>query len=389
MARRKSGRRTRGSGYAQRARNGTWTAFFPKRPSGYLVRRGFDRRQDAEAWLDALAARQAHKEDVRSGQQTVGAYMDAWLARATKEREWKVKTVADVAWKLGYVKPYLADHALADILPDGIDTMLDDLGAALAETTTRQIRNYLYQVFESAVARRYITFNPVIKPERRKKARQRTPERLSAPQAARLLREAERSFYAAAWWLIVCCGLRAGEICGLRRSDLDLDRAVLTVAQEVTDVRGRPVRDLPKGDKVLPVPFPRALVPALRAHLAALTTRAAQGTRKGYWQEHQLVFPGRGGRPMNPTSLRHALSRLTAAAKLPPVTTHMLRHTCGGLLISAGAPENIIGGILRHGPKTITGHYAPPDVEVMRPWVERVYAAITGDGNYEQVQREA
>jgi hypothetical protein len=54
----------------------------------------------------------------------------------------------------------------------------------------------------------------------------------------------------------------------------------------------------------------------------------------------------------------------------------MLRHTCGGLLILAGAPENIIGGILRHGPRTITGHYAPPPVEVMRPWVEQVYAAV-------------
>jgi integrase len=305
--------------------------------------------------------------------------MSAWATRAAKERDWKAKTIADVQWKLAYVTPYIGDQALADVLPDDIDAMMDELGKALAETTTRQIRNYLYQVFESAVKRRYITYNPVIKPERRKKAKQRAPQRLSAPQTAVLLRQAEGTFYALAWWLIVCCGLRAGEMCGLRRSDIDLDNAILTVAQEYTDVRGTSTQDLPKGDKVLSIPFPRALVPFLRLHLAALTRRAAQGIQKGYWKEHQLVFPGRGGRPLNPTSLRHALTRLTDAARLPPVTTHMLRHTCGGLLILAGAPENIIGGILRHGPRNITGHYAPPPIAVMRPWVEQVYGMVAGE----------
>jgi len=392
MARRKKPeqrqRRKRGTGYAGQAKNGTWTAFFPKHPKGWHTRRGFDRREDAEAWCDSLVARQQAREDITSGQQHVKPYLSVWATRAAKERGWKAKTIADVEWKLAYVTPYIGDMVLADVLPHDIDSMMDELERSLAETTTRQIRNYLYQVFESAVKRRYITFNPVIKPERRRRAKQREPERLSAPQTAVLLRAAAPSFHALAWWLIVCCGLRAGEICGLRRSDIDLDAAVLMVAQEYTDVRGTATQDLPKGDKVLPVPFPRALVPLLRAHMAALTRRAAQGIAKGYWQEHQLVFPGRGGRPMNPTSLRHALTRLTTACKLPPVTTHMLRHTCGGLLIAAGAPENIIGGILRHGPRTITGHYAPPQVDVMRPWVEAVYVTLAGELE-EQARKEA
>lgn len=388
MARRKQReRRKRGTGYAGQAKNGTWTAFFPKHPDGWHVRRGFDTRATAEAWLDSLVKRQEQKEDIAHGQQRVGTYMDAWKVREKRERDWKAKTVADIDWKLGYVKPYIGDMVLADVMPDHIDTMLDELSVSLAETTVRQIRNYLYQVFESAVKRRYITYNPVIKPERRKRPKQREPQRLSPSQTALLLRK-DTSFYALAWWLIVCCGLRAGEICGLRRSDVDLDRAILTVAQEYTDVRGTSTQDLPKGDKVLSVPFPHALTPTIRQHFKALTRRAAQGVKKGYWQEHQLVFPGRGGRPMNPTSLRHTLKRLTDTCNLPPVTTHMLRHTCGGLLLSVGAPENIIGAVLRHGPRNITGHYAPPNVEIMRPWIEKVYGVLAGEVD-EQVKKEA
>lgn len=315
--------------------------------------------------------------------------METWVARSAQERDWKAKTVADVRWKISYVRPFIGDAVLVDVLPDHVDVIWDTLRKDLAETTVRQIRNYLWQAFEEARQRRYITFNPVLKPPRRKRPKQKPPQRLSASQAALLIREAETSFYALAWWLICCLGLRAGEVCGLRWGDLDLDTAMLTIAQEYTDVRGVPTQDLPKNDKVRTLPFPRALVPLFRLHLRVYTSRASQGQQKGYWKEHGLVFPGMGGRPMNPTSLRHQLKKLTDACKLPPITTHMLRHTAGGLLIGLGAPENIIGGILGHGPRNITTHYAPPPVEVMRPWVEQVYGLISGEVEKERAKREA
>ena len=53
MAKRRK-RRAPGSGYAQPAANKTWIAFFPKVGGGYHVRRGFDTRAVAEAWLDSL-----------------------------------------------------------------------------------------------------------------------------------------------------------------------------------------------------------------------------------------------------------------------------------------------------------------------------------------------
>ena len=387
MARHK--RRKPGSGYTTQAPNKTWSAFFPKRGSGYHVRKGFSTRALAEAWLDSLLKQRVEKVDVAKGQTQTGEWIDKWIERSARERGWKAKMLADVLYKLGYVKPYVGDHVLADVLPDHIDTMLDELARDLAENTIRQIRNYLFQVFESAVKRRYITFNPVIKPERRKKARQKEPERLSAAMAAMLLHAADETFYGLAWWLIVCCGLRAGEVCGLRRSDIDLNLAALHIDQEYTDLRGRPHRDLPKGDKQRVVPFPRALAVLITAHFTVLTQRAARGMRAGTWQEHQLVFPGRSGRPMNPTSLRHMLKRLTDHAALPPIVTHNLRHTCSGLLHTLGAPQDIIGGLLGHGPRTITGHYAPPDIETMRPWVEQAYRLLAGEVEKAKAKQEA
>lgn len=376
MAKKRRSRRAPGTGYAAEAANGTWTGYFPKLGDGYHVRRGFDTRAAAEAWCDSLLKQRNEKLDVGKGQHTVAARIDAWAAREEHERGWKAKTAADVAFRLGYVKPYLGAMTLADVMPDHVDAMLGELRKDLAESSIRHIRNYLWQVFEDAVRRRHITYNPVLKPQRRKRVKQKEPQRLGAAQAAILAQTAAGSFYAVAWWLLICLGLRAGEVCGLRRGDVDLVAGTITIAQEVTDLRGKAHKDAPKNDKVRTLPLPRALVALLAAHLELLTKRAAKGTRAGTWQEHGLVFPGKSGRPMNPTSLRHALKRLTTAASLPPVTTHQLRHTAGALFTDAGCPEDVRAAILGHATATITRHYSPPSVETMRPWVERVHAAI-------------
>lgn len=371
-------RRKPNTGYTTQAPNKTWSAFFPRFGGGYHVRKGFDTRPTAEAWLDSLLEQHENKGDVKGGQQRVGDWVDTWAARATKEREWKAKMVADVAWKLGYIKPYIGDAALLDVLPDHVDAIWDDLRLTLAETTIRQIRNYLYQVFEEARERRYITYNPVIKPKRRKRAKQRESQRLNVGQAVLIIRAAEHSFYALAWWLILTLGMRAGEVCGLRWSDVDLDSAVLHILQEVTDVRGAATKDTPKGDKFRHVPFPRALVPMFKLHKQAYLKRAKQGTQKKYWKEHGLVFPGRGGRPMNPTSLRHQLHDLTDACMLPPVTTHMLRHTAAKFYTDLHIDRQYTGAILGHS-GGITGHYAPADAEALRPFVEQVYRLLSGE----------
>lgn len=371
-------RRKPGTGYTTQATNGTWTGHFPKFGGGYHVRRGFDTKPAAEAWLDSLLIRQAKKEDVGKGQQKVGTWMDAWKEREARERDWKAKSKADVEWKLGYVKPYIGEMALADVMPDDVDTMMDALSKDLAQTTVRQIRAYLFQVFEAARERRYITFNPVIKPSRRKRAKQKEPVRLNVPQAALLIRTAEHTFYHLAWWLILTLGLRAGEVCGLRWGDVDLETGVIHILQEYTDVRGVVTQDKPKNDKQRHVPLARALIPLFKLHHKAYLQRAARGMRAGTWKEHGLVFPGRSGMPMNPTSLRHQLHDRTDACKLPPVTTHMLRHTAGKFYTDVGAPSNITGAVLGHTPN-ITGHYAPPDPDAMRPWTEQVWRSLSGE----------
>ncbi|HEU5088191.1 MAG TPA: site-specific integrase [Roseiflexaceae bacterium] len=372
MAARKRKRRSPGTGTIRPLPGGRAKASYPDGAGGHWTR-NFDTVAQAEAWLDTFAERKKARQVLAGGQQPLGSWLQTWLD--TRPAHLKPTTLADYAYKLGYLAP-LADLPLVDLTADTIDDLFRDLARTVADTTLRQARSLLTRALKEAQRRRYIVYN-VAEAERTSRPPVAPRRRLSAGNARALTRALEGDFYELAFWLILCCGLRAGEVCGLRRVDLDLEAATLTIAQQYTDVAGKATLSTPKtASSARTLPFPRALLPLVRAHLARLDIRARRALRRGTWQEHGLVFPGRSGRPMNPTSLRHALRDATDAANLPPVTAHELRHTCAGILESLEAPEYIIAGILGHGPKVITRHYAPPSVPTMRTWVDQVHSRI-------------
>lgn len=59
--------------------------------------------------------------------------------------------------------------------------------------------------------------------------------------------------------VLAYCGLRFGELAGLRVRDVDLMRCRLTVAWNTTEVAGRMVVDTPKGHRRRSVPIPAVL----------------------------------------------------------------------------------------------------------------------------------
>lgn len=388
MARkRKHERRKPGTGYITPLADGRAKAHYPKPNGGYFVKR-CDTTQEAEEWLADLARRATDDLDLTSGQQRLETWLNRWLdLQATDpENPLKAKTVADYRFKLGYVIDLLGRYVLSEIKTDHTDDAVRLIRKNLAQSTASQIHNLFFRAMEEAVNRGYISKNPVKRPLRRRKRRRtdatrRRVYRLSVAETRGLLACLAERAEALAWWLVLLLGLREGEVLGLRRADLDLDRATITIAQQYTQLDGKAHHSTTKtdySDRTLPIP--RALVPLFEAHLVALTKRAALASRRGTWQEHSLLFPGKSGRPMNPTSFYHILKRTLPAARLPQiVNVHHLRHTAAKFYVDIGAPDNVRQAIAGHSPKTITDYYGETDAEAMRPWVDRVYSLLGGN----------
>jgi integrase len=104
------------------------------------------------------------------------------------------------------------------------------------------------------------------------------------------------------WWLTALRGLRRGEMCGLRWTDIELDQGVLTIERNRTTagytiVEGDP--KTPAGRRA--VALDKRTVQVLRAHRRRQFDQRAQAAADGtLWHESGYVFIRADGQPINP-----------------------------------------------------------------------------------------
>lgn len=133
--------------------------------------------------------------------------------------------------------------------------------------------------------------------------------------------------------------MRWGELMGLRRGDLDLDEALVSIERSTTEVGTRLVTKSPKTDagrRVVALPV--ALVPEIRKHLDSFAEPGEEGR----------VFVG----PKGATPFRRnakVWSRAKARASVSPeLHFHDLRHTGNHFAAASGATTREPMGRMRH-----------------------------------------
>jgi len=169
--------------------------------------------------------------------------------------------------------------------------------------------------------------------------------------------EARGDQWAALWRLLVDSGLCIGEALALTWDDLDLERGRVSVAKTLVlhadGPDGAPVVNEPKNSHSRRlVPIAPATVRALRAHRARQAAdRLALGPR---YAAHGLVFSTAVGTVARYRRINEALRATLAAAELPRVRIHDLRHTAATLMLAANIPAKIVSERLGHSSIAIT-----------------------------------
>jgi integrase len=159
-------------------------------------------------------------------------------------------------------------------------------------------------------------------------------------EVARLLAHVKDDRLAVAWHLALS-GLRRGEVCGLRWSDVDLVAGTITVAHNRVSVNGRAMDGQPKTDRsARTLPLTPVLTTALRRALAGQKAeRLALGPDYGPGDH---VVCDEAGRPYHPDTISDYWRALCVAAKVPTIRLHDARHTCGTLMHLQGVPIVVI-----------------------------------------------
>ena len=154
-----------------------------------------------------------------------------------------------------------------------------------------------------------------------------------------------------AWLLALFCGLRRGELAGLRWSDVDLAGNMLHICNQRQRLAGVGVVDLPPksraGRRDIPIP------PLVH------DTLGAEYRRQRLQQAAGAVLPayvvcGVDNRPIDPHRLNTALSGDMSTCRLRPINLHGLRHSMATAAVSAGVSIKVLQSLLGHAQYSTT-----------------------------------
>lgn len=338
-------------------------------------------RARAKGKFTALVADIAKGIDREGAQQILSVYLPAWLDDTVK-RDVKTTTYNDYNKRCDiYIVPTLGGYELKQLTPKLIRAWANAVRDNYAYSSAKQALEILIRALDQAVEDKLLEFNPAraVKLPRPKvdetliQDEDEIGKSLTVEQERNLLeavkqtdRHYTRSQGARSIGMYVLyvfalrLGLRRGELMGLRWKDIDLNKRVLHVRQQVNH---EGMVTTPKSKKARrTIPLTDDLVTMLREHKLKL---GALGS--------EYVFPDETGEHRKPRAVDKHFERATARASLQGFTFHDLRHTAITRWREKGIDLEVAAALAGHSTIKVTAEiYSDSTMERKRSAMEKL-----------------
>lgn len=333
---------------------------------------GFATEKEAKEARDEARVKARRGEYVDRNRLTVAEYLDEWIDGHALEI--KPKTLSGYRDLLDrYVRPRIGSVRLQALRPATLTRFYRELregggrnGGELSPRTVDLVHSILRKALNDAVrVDQVLAVNPAERAKRPRKATTRTIGTIWSAEELRTFLEVASShrlypfFHVAAY-----TGARRGELLNLRWSDIDLERAEVTIRGSAAVIGGEWVEGTTKGGRERTVGIDAGTVMVLEEHLAAqVQERREVGAS---WEEDGFVFARTLGEPLYPDTVTQLMPKLIAsynepagdakrpARPLPHARLHDLRHVHASMLLLAGVPVHVVAERLGHADPAIT-----------------------------------
>jgi integrase len=343
-------------------------------------------KRDAEARLLELLKTKSDGNLTPRTKMTLRDLTNEWAKH--KVRDVAPRTLQGYEYSLHrYVLPTLGHRKLIDLTLRDIDTLYGAMLAGelpkpggkrgevcrpLSARTVRLTHAALSQALSQAVKWGLLQHNPAAEASiPSHKSREKIV--LTASERTSFLRACEGSFYGVLFRLLIDTGLRPGEACALKWTDVDFTRGAISVQRAVTRGKGsEAIIAEPKTVKS------RRTIP-LFASLREVLLKHQAWQRERNLHVSGLVFTNTNGEILRPWtfSTRDLFRTLKAAGIMKHITLYSLRHTFATLHVHAGTPLKIVQDVLGHATIQQTANtYMHGDPSVTADWMQKFEQAI-------------
>ena len=305
------------------------------------TKRGFKTKRDAQLWAATVEVDKASGTyiDPSLTRATIDDLGTHWLSRQSHLKPSSLRPLKS-AWTV-HVQPRWGKHRLSEIWASDVSQWVSEIEGSA--TTVIRAYGVLAGILDDAVKDRRIPSNPARMIDNLPRKTRSEHIYLDHQQVEALATAA--GSHGLIVYVLAYCGLRWGELSGLRVKDVNPLRRRFTISQNAVEVGTKVIVGTPKTHERRQVPYPAFLAAKIEAQCAGKTPDA-------------ILFPGKDGdymrRPNTGQTKRSWLKTAISESGVPHLTVHALRHTAASLAVQSGASVKAIQRMLGHASAAMT-----------------------------------
>ncbi|MDR2650562.1 MAG: site-specific integrase [Clostridiales bacterium] len=357
-----SKKRGQNEGSIGRRPDGSWWARVTvgKDINGKQKRKAFygKTRREVQGKMASALSELNHGLFVEPSKITVNEWLDIWL-ETYKTLSVKPTTLLIYMSRAdNHIRPAIGHLKIQELRRDAIQSMINELSRRLAPETVKGVYITLHAALEQACQNNLISANfasSAVLP----KAGKTRAQVFTTEEQHRFMDAAKTSYMGEMFLLDLGTGLRIGELISLTWNDIDFENSVLRVNRTlniVKSVEGSGQKWLktfgtPKtASSVRSIP----LLPYMSELLKSVKKRQDERGMKVRYEDNNLVFATRSGRPLDPRNMQRVFQAILKRAGLSGFHIHSLRHTFATRGLEQGIELRVLQELLGHSTIKIT-----------------------------------
>lgn len=329
----------------------------PSSPRGkrQVRRKGFPTKRHAEEALSELHA--TVRKALRDGQQIVRKhdtvadfFNNTWLPVISASTKLKESTKSYYRFASKYLIQDLGVRRLNEVTGSNLESLYASLRmSGKSNSLVRGVHITAHKAFDYAIREGLLTWNPADRIDAPTTTKG-NPHAWTEEEMARIFEVADGDRFWAAWRLFAVTGLRRGELCGLKWTDIYENHLMVSRTRLVVD--GRVINSTPKTQRsARRIPLNRVAVDTLKLWRIA---QIEQLRILGIDASPEWVFTNEIGGPIDPGHLSKRWNKIIKEAQVSVYPLHALRHTFATSLLARRNSPKVVQDLLGHSSITVT-----------------------------------